>query len=97
MRKLFLAIGAVALLGMALPTASFARGHGGWHGGFHGGGWHGGGWHRGGWRGGWARRGWWRGPVVGFYGAPYAYGGCYHLHRVWTPYGWRLHRIWVCG
>ena len=29
-----------------------------------------------------------------YYGGPYAYGGCYR-QRVWTPYGWRWHR--VCG
>jgi hypothetical protein len=40
------------------------------------------------------------------FGAPYNdYGyydddsyddGCYRLRRVWTPYGWRLHRVLVC-
>jgi len=34
------------------------------------------------------------GPYYGgYYGGPYAaYGGCY-ARRVWTPYGWRLHRV----
>jgi hypothetical protein len=31
-------------------------------------------------------------------GAPYyAYGSaCYSAQRVWTPFGWRWHRVWVC-
>ncbi len=32
---------------LALSSAAGADGHGGWHGGYHGGGWHGGGWHGG--------------------------------------------------
>jgi hypothetical protein len=43
------------------------------------------------------------GPVFGFsFGAaPYAYDrdygyGCYQVRRVWTPYGWRVHRVYVC-
>ena len=52
------------------------------------------------WRGGW--HGGWRGPGWGYYGAPYVYGpgpyaGCYRDARVWTPYGWRWRRVWVCG
>ena len=23
--------------------------------------------------------------------------GCLSLHRVWTRFGWRLRRVWVCG
>ena len=39
----------------------------------------------------------------GGYGYPYAYsgyydGGCYLVQRrVWTPYGWRLRPVQVCG
>jgi hypothetical protein len=91
MKKLIVALAAVAAVGMAaLPSDASAqgRGHGGWHGG--------GGYHGGGWRGGW------RGPGFGFYGAPYAYGsgyygGCYRTVRVSTPYGLRWRRVWVCG
>jgi hypothetical protein len=24
-------------------------------------------------------------------------GSCFVVHRVWTHWGWRLRRIWVCG
>jgi hypothetical protein len=24
-------------------------------------------------------------------------GGCWRVHRVWTPWGLRWHRVWVCG
>jgi hypothetical protein len=39
----------------------------------------------------------------GYYGSPYADngygdGGCYLVRqRVWTPYGWRLRPVQVCG
>ena len=38
------------------------------------------------------------GPRIGFsFGvAPYAYASCSAVHRVWTPFGWRWHRVWVC-
>ena len=29
-------------------------------------------------------------------GAPY-FEDCFVLHRVWTRFGWRLRRAWVCG
>jgi uncharacterized membrane protein len=37
----------------------------------------------------------------GFAVAPYAYDydygyGCYQTRRVWTPYGWRVRRVYVC-
>jgi hypothetical protein len=32
--------------------------------------------------------------AVGAYAA--AYDSCYRLHRVWTPWGWRWHRVYVC-
>jgi hypothetical protein len=43
-------------------------------------------------------RGGFRGPRFGFgFGAPFfAYGSCSTVHRVWTPFGWRWRRIWVC-
>jgi hypothetical protein len=38
------------------------------------------------------------GPYYGYGPGPYAYGGCYWTReRVWTPYGWRFHRVRVCG
>ena len=43
------------------------------------------------------------GPYYGYgpayYGpGPYAYGGCYWTReRVWTGFGWRWHRVRVCG
>jgi hypothetical protein len=24
-------------------------------------------------------------------------GGCWRVHHVWTYWGWRLRRVWVCG
>jgi hypothetical protein len=36
----------------------------------------------------------------GYYGRGYyggGYGGCYRTVRVYTPYGPRLRRVWVCG
>ena len=75
---------------VALPTEASARGRGGGggHGGFHGGG----GWHGGGFRGGWG------GPRFGYY--PYYGGysyGCYRPVTIYTPYGPRVRRVWVCG
>jgi hypothetical protein len=23
--------------------------------------------------------------------------GCWRVHHVWSPWGWRLRRVWVCG
>jgi hypothetical protein len=93
LRKILLACVAAALVAVvALPTEALARGHGGGHGGFHGSGFHGafhGGFH-GRFRGGWG------GPRFGYY--PY-YGDydCYRTVRVFTPYGPRVRRVWVCG
>ena len=92
LRKILLACIATAMVAVvALPTDASARGRGG--------GWHGGGFH-GGFHGGF-RRGF-GGPRFGFY--PYyssysygLYGGCYRLVRVFTPFGPRLRRVWVCG
>jgi hypothetical protein len=31
-------------------------------------------------------------------GTPYWFdGGCWRVHRVWTYWGWRWRRVWVCG
>ena len=43
----------------------------------------------------------WGGPRIGFgFGVgsgAFAFGGsCSRVHRVWTPFGWRWRRIWVC-
>jgi hypothetical protein len=94
LRKLMIAGVAVAAIAAAsVPTDVSARPwHGGWHG---GGGWLGGGWHGGGWR-----RGWGWGPRFGVYPAfgAYAYGyGCWRPVRVFTPWGPRWRRTWVCG
>ena len=85
---------------------------GGFHGGFHGGGFRHGGFHHGGFRhGGFRHGGFHRGfigaPValglgLGLAAAyPYysyaAYDGCVRPRRIWTPYGWRVRWINVCG
>ena len=82
LRKITLACVAVAAVAVvALPTEASARGRGG-----HGG-WHGGGFHRG-----------WGGPRLGYYPYYGAYSyGCYRTVTVYTPYGPRLRRVWVCG
>jgi|SwirhisoilCB2_FD_contig_31_35556840_length_504_multi_4_in_0_out_0_1 hypothetical protein len=87
LRKLMIAGVAVAAIAMAAaPTNASARP---WGHGWHGGGWHGG-WHRG-----------WGGPRFGFYPGYGAYGyggyGCWRPVRVFTPYGPRWRRTWVCG
>jgi hypothetical protein len=95
LRKIMLACVAAALVAVvALPTEASARGHGGGghgggHGGFHGGGFHGG------FRGGFG------GARLGFYPyyGGYSYGAydCYRPVTVYTPYGPRVRRVWVCG
>ena len=91
LRKIVIACVAIAAIAAVVaPTSADARWRGGgWHGGYH--------------------RGW--GPAVGFglgLGAGYAYGGypyggyygygggCYRPVRVYTPYGPRWRRVWVC-
>ncbi len=32
-----------------------------------------------------------------FVRAPLVADGCLRLRHVWTPWGWRWHRVWVCG
>jgi hypothetical protein len=112
LKKLTVAVAALALVGAVSTTDAFARGGGGGHGGGGGGGGHFGG--GGGFRGGY---GGYRGGGYGYgalglglglgygayYGYPYAYngyygGGCYIVrHRVWTPYGWRFQAYRACG
>jgi hypothetical protein len=87
-RKIMIACVAVAAIAASAPTTAEARwGHGGgWHGGWHGGGW------------GWGGPRFYGGYGGGYY--PYAYGGypsCYRSVRVYTPYGPRWRRVWVCG
>jgi hypothetical protein len=95
LRRILIACVAIAAIAAVVaPTDADAR----WRG---GGGWHGGG-----------HRGWGPGLGVGLglglglgagYGYPYygggyyGYGGCYRTVRVYTPYGPRLRRVWVCG
>ncbi len=85
LRKTFLALTAVAAIGLLAPDAASARGGfggGGFHGGggFRGGGgWHGGGWHGGGW--GWRGGGWGWGVGALAAGAAIGYG-------VYGPYGY---------
>jgi hypothetical protein len=86
LRKLVIALATAGALGVAGSTGALADPHG--HFGHFGG--HFGGGH-------------WGGPGLSFSfgaGPGYAYDydyGCYQLHRVWTPFGWRLHRVYVCG
>jgi hypothetical protein len=90
-RKTLLALTAILALGtVSIASDAFARSHGGGgHGGGHGGGGHFGGGHFGHFRG--------RGGF-GFYGPAYNYygDGCYQWRRIWTPYGWRVRRVYVC-
>ena len=101
LRKIMMAcVAAAAIAVIAVPTDASARGRGGGGGGFHGGGFHGGGFHGGGFRGGGSgARGYYplygAGIGLGLYGA-YNYG-CYRTVRVFTPYGPRWRRVWVCG
>jgi hypothetical protein len=91
-RKVLLALGTAAALAISVPTVAGAAPHGHFGGGHFGGGHFGGGHFGGG------------GLSFGFgIGAPYSYGygygygyGCSELRRVWTPYGLRWHRVWVC-
>ncbi len=82
LRKLVLAVAAVAVLGgaTALSSTPAAAWHGGWHG-YHGG-WHGG----------------WGGPRFYYGGGPYAYGGggCYVRRLVATPWGYRYRLVNRC-
>jgi hypothetical protein len=111
LRKVILAVCAVAALGVVSPTVASARGgggggHGGGGGGFHGGGGSihvgGGGFHG----GGGFRAGGFRGGGFGIYGGGYPYyayndyydGGCYLVRQpVRTRYGVRYRRVQVCS
>jgi hypothetical protein len=82
MNRTLLAIGAAAALTVAaLPTSASAQHRWGGHFGHDGFG----------------------GPGISFgfgvapYAYDYAYGpGCYRVQRVWTRWGWRIRRVWVC-
>jgi hypothetical protein len=110
LRTKIVALGAAALISLLSPTVASARG--GFHGGgFHGGGWGPGlgvgvGLGLVGAYAAFGPYGYGAYPYGygGYYGAPYAYsgyygeGGCYLVrHRVWTPFGWRLRPVQVCG
>ena len=99
LKKMIIALFAIAAIGLVSPTMASARG------GFHGGGFHGGGFRGAGIAAGVVGLG------LGLATAPYAYGGypygydsyaydnggCYLVRqRVMTPYGWRLRRVQVC-
>jgi len=105
-RKTFLAVAAVAAIGLFAPSMASARGGGHGGGGFHGGGFRGGGF----------RRGFGIGAFglgvglgyglygPGYYGYPYYDGyyadesNCYiERRRVHTRNGWRIRRVEVCG
>jgi hypothetical protein len=93
MRKTLFAAGAALMIALSVPSIANAQHH--W-----GGGW--GGWHHGFNRG-------FVGPRFGFHrgfigprfgfrfrAAPFAFASCSQVRRVWTPFGWRWHRVWVC-
>ena len=101
-RRSIIAALSAAVIGLAfVSTAASARGMGG--GGFRGGGggFHGfhGGFHHGGF--GFRRFG----PGIGFgvglgfpyYASYYGDDGCLSPRRVWTPYGWRIRYVNLCG
>ena len=107
LRRIVIACVAVAATAAVLaPTEADAR----WRGGYYGGGWRGGGYYRG-W-GPAVGLGLGLGLGYGYgYGYPYRYGygypsygggyyayggGCYRTVRVYTPYGPRWRRVWVC-
>ena len=93
-RTILLTGAAIAVVAATFaPTDASAhwRGRGGWGGGYYGGGGYG---YYGG--GGY---GYYRGGG-GYYGGGYpAYGGggCWRRQVVYSPYGPRVRRIWVCG
>lgn len=103
-RRSIIAALSAAVIGLAfVSTAASARGMGG---GFRGGGGFHGGFHEGGFRhGGFGFRRF--GPGVGFgiglglgypyYAGYYGYDDCLRPRRVWTPYGWRIRYVNVCG
>jgi hypothetical protein len=97
LRKTFLALFAVASIGLLSPTVASARGGfggGGFHGGgFHGGGFHGGGFHGGGFHGGGFHRGFGGAALglglgLGLAGAyaAYPYGGYYGYPYAYGDY-----------
>ena len=105
LKKLIVAVAALALVGSVSTGEASARGGGG---GFHGGGGFRGG-YGGGYRGGgygYGALGFGLGLGLGYgayYGSPYAYngyyaGGCYLVRRrVFTTYGTRIQVVRTCG
>ena len=84
LRKLTLALVAAASLSAVALAPSAASAHpwgGGWGGGFHG--FHG--FHHG------------FGYGVGYVGGGYDEGSCYVVRRVFTPWGFRLRTVNICG
>jgi hypothetical protein len=85
LRKFMIALAAAGTLGVVATTGALAEPHFGHFGHF----------------------GHWGGPGPGFglrFGVSpgyayddYGYDSCWRVHRVWTPFGWRLHRAYVCG
>jgi hypothetical protein len=103
LRKTLIALAAAASLALLAPGNATARGFGGggFHGGFYRG--HGFGYGVGGVALGLGLGYGLYGPY-GYYGYPYYasdggyYGGCYFVpRRVFTPFGWRIRRVEVCG
>ena len=96
-RKSVIAALSAAVIGLAfVSTAASARPGGG---GFRGGGFHG---FHGGFHGGFRRFGPGIGLGIGLgLGYPYYAGyyddGCLAPRRIWTPYGWRIRYVNVCG
>ncbi len=81
-RKAVLALGTAAALAISVPAVANAQPHWGWHHRYFGG----------------PRFsfGFGFGAPVYAYAAPYPVYGCWRESRVWTPFGWRWHRVWVC-
>ena len=103
-RRSIIAALSAAVIGLAfVSTAASARPGGGGFGG--GGGFRGGGFHgfHGGFHGGFRRFGPGIGLGIGlglgypYYAGYYASDGCLAPSRVWTPYGWRIRYVNVCG
>lgn len=96
LRRIVMACAAIAAVAVVMaPTDADARWRGGWRGGYYRG---------------WgpavglglglglgAGYGYGYGYGYPYYGGGYyAYGGCYRTVRVYTPYGPRWRRVWVC-
>jgi hypothetical protein len=101
LRKIIIALFAIAALGLVSPSIAFAAGGSSFHGGGHGGGWHGGGGHGGGYRGDWGGGGWgWGGGWGPDWGPDYYYdepGDCGWVRVPVLRHGHRVvQRVWRC-